>query len=348
MQKTTYYTFSFVILYFSFFIPLRAQTWSTVGSAPKGSFTPMYVFNNKLYAGGIDSIGKKATHIACWDGKTWGSPDSDLQGTVTVMGEFNGKLYAGTEIGAGMTKVYNLVCWNDTLWKYVGSTNGRINALYVMKGELYIGGSFTKADTVSAKHIVKYTDTGGWSKVGRGLPGNVWALIVYREKLYAGGQFQSVERWTGKTWEDVQSSTGQQVKSGWVKAFVNYFDELYACGEFTYLVKWDTHIWQPIGPFNDACAAMTVMENGLFVGGDFTTVPGVDNVFHIANYQTSSRTWNCMGGVIYWPGDCKNYTGTVSSLAVYKNELYVGGQFMIAGGKIATNIAKWLPAAETK
>ncbi len=324
-----------------------SQIWSTVGLGAKGNFTPMYVFHDKLYMGGMDSVGKRATHTACWDGKSWTVPDSNLQGNITTMAEFNGKLYAGTEIGVGAGKSYNLLCWNDTLWKYIGSTNGRINALYVMKGQLYIGGSFTRADTLTAKHIVRYSDTSGWSKVGRGLPDNVWALIVYREMLYAGGQFSSVERWTGKLWEDV-TNTGQQYKSGWVKCFVNYFDELYACGEFNYLVKWDTHGWSPVGPFNGGAYAMAVYNTGLFVGGDFTSVPRIDNVFHITNYENSSRSWNCMGGVIYWAGDCKINTGTVSSIAVYKNELYVGGQFMIAGGKIASNIARWSLPMESK
>jgi len=320
---------------------LLAQTWANVASGAKGSFTPMYVFNDKLYAGSMDSVGKKATHIACWDGETWTSPDSNLQGNISTMTEYKGKLYAGTEIGTGNVKTYNLLCWNDTLWKYLGSANGRINALYVMKGELYIGGSFTRMDTVYAKHIVKYNDTAGWVRVGHGLPNNVWALIVFREMLYAGGQFAAVERWTGKNWEEVLNP-GEQVKSGWVKEFVNYFDELYAGGEFNYLIKWDTKMWSPVGPFNGGSSAMAMYDNGLFIGGDFTSVPGIDNVFHITNYQGSSHVWSCMGGVIYWSGDCKVYTGTVSSLAVYKKELYVGGKFMIAGDKIASNIAKYI------
>jgi hypothetical protein len=330
----------FFIFSFSFFTSLSAQTWSNVGSGAKGSFTPLCVFNGKLYAGAMDSVGKKATHIACWDGKKWTAPDSNLQGNITAMAELNGKLYAGTEIGVGENKLYNLLRWNDTCWKYIGSANGRINTLYVMKGELYIGGSFNKADTVMAKHIVKYSDSAGWKKVGHGLPNNVWALIVFREMLYAGGQFQAVERWTGKSWEEVLNE-GQQVKTGWVKGFANFFDELYACGEFNYLLKWDTKTWAPVGPFNGSSFAMAMYNNGLFVGGDFTSVPGVDNAFHITEYQSSTRTWSCMGGVIYWAGDCKANTGTISSLAVYKNELYMGGQFMIAGGKIASNIAKW-------
>jgi len=346
-EKTKFRALSFFIFSFSLFTCSEAQTWSTVGSGVKGSFTPLYVFNGKLYAADMDSVGKKATRIACWDGKKWGAPDSGLQGNITTMAELNGKLYAGTEIGTGNNKLYNLLCWNDTVWKYIGSANGRINALYVMKGELYIGGSFSKIDTVNAKHIAKYSETEGWHKVGRGLPNNVWALIVFREMLYAGGQFDAVERLNGKNWEEVFNQ-GQEVKTGWVKGFASYFDELYACGEFNYLLKWNTQTWAPIGPFNDATSALIMYENGLFAGGNFTSVPGIDNAFHIANYQSSTRAWNCMGGVIYWAGDCKAYTGTVNSLAVYKNELYIGGQFMIAGGKIASNIAKWSVPVENK
>jgi len=339
--------FKLLVVSLLLFASADAQTWSTVGSGVVGHFTPMCVYNGKLYAGSMDSVGKKATHIACWDSKKWASPDSGFHGNVTAMVEYKGKLYAGTEIGVGVNKSYNLLCWNDTLWKYCGSTNGRINVLYVMKGELYMGGSFTTADTIQAKHIAKYSDSLGWKKVGRGLPNNVWALIVYREQLYAGGQFQSVERLVGKNWEDVVN-TGTQINSGWVKGFVNYFDELYACGEYDYLLKWDSKTWTSVSPFNGGSFALTPYNGSLYVGGDFTSVPGVDNAFHIATYQSGSHLWSCIGGVIYWSGDCKNYTGTVNSFAVYKKELYIGGQFMIAGGKIASNIAKWTTPEDNK
>jgi hypothetical protein len=340
--------FFFVVCSFSLFTSVQAQKWSTVGSGVKGSYKPLYVFNGKLYAGGMDSVGKKATHIACWDGKIWTAPDSSFQGNITAMTEYNGKLYAGTQVGPddGKYTGYNLLCWNDTVWKYLASTNGRINALCVVKGTLFVGGSFTKADTLIAKHIVKYTDTAGWAKAGS-IPNSVWALITFRDKVYAGGQFQSVVRWTGKYWEDVLGP-GSQFATGWVKCFVNYFDEIYACGEFDYLIKWDTKSWTPVGPFNGVTATMVVDSSGLFVGGDFTAAPNSDNVFHVVDYENYNRSWNCMGGVIYWSGDCTTYSGTVSSLALYKKEIYIGGKFTLAGNIVATNFAKYtLPPNST-
>ena len=53
--------------------------------------------------------------------------------------------------------------------------------------------------------------------------------------------------------------------------------------------------------------------------------------------------WCCLGGVLYSGGDCKPYSGTVWALAEYKGDVYVGGQFMIAGGKIISNIARLSP-----
>lgn len=348
MEKIRFY---FLLLFsFTFFTPANAQTWSTVGSGVKGSFTPLYVFKGKLFAGGLDSVGKKAAHVACWDGKKWTATDSNFYGTITAMTDYNGKLYAGTELGPDNAKTYNLLRWNDTAWKYISSTNGRINALCVVKGTLYIGGAFTQADTFRARHIVCYNDTTGWHKVS-GLPDVVWALIVYRQMLYAGGQFPSVERLNGRYWEDVVNTNGSttQLPSGWVKCFVNYFDELYVCGEFDYLLSWDTHTWTTVGPFNGISSVMAVYNTGLFVGGDFTSAPGNNNVFHIVDYESSNRSWNCMGGVIYWAGDCKTYTGTVTSIALYKHELYVGGNFMVAGGVVASNIARWtLPPDPTE
>ncbi len=318
-----------------------AQSWSSVGAGIKGSFTQLYTCNNKLYANGIDSINGKAARFAYWDGKEWHSADSSLQGQITAMILYKGKLYAGTTESIGANAIYRLMYWNDTIWNRISTLNGPINSLAVYKGNLIAGGKFTMADTTHARYVAVWNDT-TWNNLGRGLSNNVRAIAIYKNRIYVGGQFSEVLRWNGKSWETVQGNKSIRL-GGWVKTFCLYNDELYTCGEFNFLAKWNDVDWSPVGSLNDGAAALAECDGNIYIGGDFISAPGSDYANHMATYSASTMAWNCLGGVIYSGGDCKPYSGTVWALAEYKGDLYVGGKFMIAGGKIINNIARLSP-----
>jgi hypothetical protein len=328
--------FSLLVFHFSL---ISAQTWSSVGNNIKGNFTQFITCNNRLYANGIDSLNGKAVSFAYWDGNLWHKADSALPGQITALGVYKGKLYAGATEKSGANAVYRLMVWNDTLWNNVSTLNGPINSLMAFNGCLYAGGKFTMADTTRAKYIAKWNDT-TWYPVGRGLSNNVRALAVYHSKIYAGGQFGEVVRFDGKSWETVLGSKNSVRMDGWVKAFCVYNEELYACGEFNYLAKWNDIDWTPVGSLNDGASAIAACNGYVYAGGDFTSSPAGNYVNHISGYNAATMLWNCLGGVVYSGGDCKPYNGTVWALAEYKGDLYIGGQFMIAGGLIINNIAR--------
>jgi hypothetical protein len=58
----------------------------------------------------------------------------------------------------------------------------------VSNGDVYAGGVFTRAGGAEANHIAKWNGT-GWSSLGSGLNGNVYAIAVSGRDLYAGGIF---------------------------------------------------------------------------------------------------------------------------------------------------------------
>ena len=323
------------------------QTWSAVGPGIKGSFTQLITCNNKLYANGIDSLNGKAVSFVYWDGNVWHRADSDLSGQVTAMTIYEGKLYAGTTEKLGANAIYRLMFWNDTLWTRLSTLNGPINALMAFKGNLYAGGKFTMADTTKVRYMARWNDT-TWHAVGRNLSNNVRAIAVFRNTLYAGGQFSEVLKWNGRSWEPVQGGNKSIRMSGWIKAFCLYNDELYACGEFNYLARWDGNDWGTAGSLNDGASAIAECNASIYVGGDFISSPGSEYSYHIAKYKASIMSWNCIGGVMYSGGDCKPYSGTIWALAEYKGSLYVGGQFMIAGGKTINNIARFTSPEKTQ
>ncbi len=335
--------FSFLLTGYSLAI---AQTWSAVGIGIKGNFTTLTTYNNKLYANGIDSLNGKAVSFACWDGKAWHNADSNLSGRVTAMAIYEGRLYAGTTEKLGANAIYRLMYWNDTLWTKVSTLNGPINSLIAFKGSLYAGGKFTMADTTKVKYIARWNDT-TWRALGRNISNNVRAIAVFRNNLYVGGQFSEVLKWNGRSWESAIGSKSIRM-SGWVKSFCMYNDELYACGEFNYLAKWDGTDWATVGSLNDGASAIAECNASLYIGGDFISSPGGDYSYHIARYKASTMSWACLGGVLYSGGDCKPYSGTVWALAEYKGDIYIGGQFMIAGGKAISNIAKLTSPEKTQ
>jgi len=317
-----------------------AQTWSNVGSNIYGDFKALAVYNGNLYAGGVDSLDGKKTNVAKWDGTKWTATDTGQLGHVIAMIAYKGKLYAGTEYGEGGMKFGKLFCWNDTVWQKCGAPNGKITCFTIFDSTLYVGGFFTGIDTVRARHIAKWSDSlKCWRMVNRGgVDGKVLAMASYHKRLFVGGQFDFVTAWNGKTWEDVRGTAGN-IMNGWVLAFTTWNDELYAGGQFDFVTKWDGTQWLSLGPFNDGVRSLTIYNNELYAGGDFTGIPQFDHAYHIGKFGGIS--WDCVGGVIYWSGECKPYTGTVWSLCVYNDDLYIGGQFMIAGGKIIPNIARW-------
>ena len=88
--------------------------------------------------------------------------------------------------------------------------------------------------------------------------------------------------------------------------------------------------WQPLGSgLNGAMRALTVYDNQLIAGGNFTTAGGI-SANGIAAWNGSS--WLALGSGV---------NGHVDALGVYQNKLYAGGDFTTAGGISALRIAAW-------
>jgi hypothetical protein len=111
------------------------------------------------------------------------------------------------------------------------------------------------------------------------------------------------------------------------------------------LVRWDGDTVEYVVTDADGSIfALEVFDDGtgpaLFAGGDFTTIGGV-GASCIARWD--GQTWHDVGGGVAYP----EYPvfGGVSILAIHDDgsgpALYVGGQFSVAGGEPAENIARW-------
>jgi hypothetical protein len=138
--------------------------------------------------------------------------------------------------------------------------------------------------------------------IDSGLYGEVQAMAVYNNELYIGGSFD--ETWMG-TVTDLNG-----------------------------IARWDGHFWVPVGNGPGPYAvvnALAVYNNELYAGGESFNVGGTKG---IARWNGSS--WNAVG-----TGVGNGYETVHALLAAGDGKLYVGGDFITAGGQTVNNIATW-------
>ncbi len=220
--------------------------------------------------GEFDSIdGVPINSIGKWDGTNW----SVLNGTtlwnaqIHVMVIYYGELYIGGNFyNNGLNKIAK---WNGVNWEPVGSGFigglAAIGSMVVYKDELYVAGSFSKTENEAnpGNYIARW-DGVQWKDVGGGVMGlgggngQIHALEIYKDELYAGGVFSF---------------------AGGVPA--------------KYIAKWDGEKWCSFGDqINNRILTMEVFDDDFYIGGGFTWISG-DTIKYIAQLSEEHQTDSC-------------------------------------------------------
>ena len=143
-----------------------------------------------------------------------------------------------------------------------------------------------------------------------GVDGDVRALAVSGDNVYAGGSFHSAEgitasniaRWDGTNWHALAGGVSE-----WVCGIADCFDDA-------------TVRTLAIGP------------GGLYIGGDLTEVDGMA-ISSIAKWDGTG--WSALGGGL--PG----YNEGVHALATQETNVFVGGNLRWVPGFRGPGLAKW-------
>ena len=208
------------------------------------------------------------------------------------------------------------------------------------------------ADAVYPVRIDPTFSDANWISMG-GIPGadgDVRAAVVDSAgNLYIGGSFtaagdviaNNIAKWDGSSWTVLGSGmSGFGVYAlAWSGSVVYAGGDSGTGGGANHIAKWDGSSWSALGSGMDwAVNALAVSGSDLYAGGLFPTAGGV-TVNGIAKWNGSS--WSALGsgmtggGYIY---------ANLFALAVLGSDLYAGGSFTTAGGKVSGYIARaYLP-----
>lgn len=289
--------------------------------------------------------------VGQWNGSTWVSVGSNgLVNDANVVLYENGMLHVGGNIPS---RVQSRNVSAGT-WKYHSLSGAPSLYPYDMvffDGKLVVAtGTLGLFGITGANCVAAWSGT-QWSALGNGLSGGiVFDLEVADGKLYAAGSFTSASGvpgtsylayWDGSVWNSV---TAQAPNSSVTKILINGPD-LFASGPFSAvgstpadkIARCDGTQWHALGPgLSHSAKAMTMWQGDLYVGGDFTDAGGLSSGDLVAGWSGTTG-WFALGS-----GIPKSISYSVSAMEVYDNKLFVGGDFLNAGGVASADyVASW-------
>jgi hypothetical protein len=332
----------------------------TLGTPGFLGVSKLVEFQGDLYAGGdfsddIFNIFDAPGLLRRWDGQQWQLPGAGLGGftgfqpTVASLAEHQGELIAcGSFNRAGAEGAVNIAAWNETDWRAFGSgTNGWVMRLVEHMGGVVASGLFDVIEGIAQRRIA-FWDGSTWEQVGDGSIANPAPLGEFQGELVVTDFALPgrIRHWDGTAWQPF----GAGIEDGNVQALAVYKGQLVVGGQFVItnplgeeinsIAGWDGTYWRPlglgvVGEFFATVRAMTVYKGQLVVAGGLNMAGGRP-VHAIAVWngevwrEPSGGLTHSMGAQVF-----------VTALAVYKGELYAAGQFDLAGGVPARNIARW-------
>jgi hypothetical protein len=324
--------------------------WSTVGEPEELTFSvhALTTYKGNLVAGGefLWISGRRVNSIAAWTGTTWepfgpgvehgGCPGIPCYPRVLALLPFGDDLIVGGNfIKAGGQPANYIARWDGSSWHPLGEgVDNQVFALAEFQGQVVAGGLFLNAGGQPANHIARW-DGVSWHPLNEGLNDDVKELLPFDGRLITCGYFSvagqtpasRIAAWDGAAWLGL----GAGSEAG-VSALGVFDDQLLAAGRFRDAVtsatfrlgRWDGENWVQFGSAVwQSTVALTVYRGRLIRG--FTGDP-----YFVERWDGAE--WHPLGS---------GTNGPVRALYPTETSLFVGGDFLSAGGKTAWFIARW-------
>ena len=313
----------------------------------RGSVFDLEVYNGDLYACGFfDSAGTvQAKSVAKWDGQNWLSiginQDTNCYGFAWDMEKFNGELFvAGYWYDCGSAvQDDNLGRYDGMNWRVVDSTtklwawtSPGANNLQVWNGKLYITGYNLGgiAPVDSPINSITYRGPIAYNGFQYELPqpdpyldstfsGPVW-LETFQNKLISFNSKNCYE-YDGQSWFRIPWDPNQVFTNGYT--MVNFNDKLYS-----QYVAWDGQ---------DTFQLVDPIYSGFHI-------PGCNYLVHQDILYTLTQYGIKMYDTLFnsaFLGDTLGSSLSAYSIAIFNNEVYVGGWFSKVLGIQMNSIMKW-------
>ena len=348
------------------------STWHPLGDGVDSNIWRLEPYRDGIVAAGLfrNAGGGPASRIAYWDGVDWQEVDG---GVIGPGGSFGGRIdgmaasgerlvVGGDFSSAGGQAVANVAELDDGEWLPVGlmEFNGLSDvpdALAVGLDGVYVAGNVQSAGPIAANGIARW-DGSRWNAVGTGVQdGTISSLVADAGDVYAAGSFKragdaetsGVARWDGSQWHAFGLPADSVAVYPLFVQDIDVFDgSVYAAGTFEDpaldIRSVDVRIWSGsswdkldsgLGEFPHNLVLLST-DSLLFVGGDFSTA-GELTVGNIVAWDGDS--WRAVGH----PQRLDPVTGVsdVSAMSVLNGELYVAGDFGVAGESWADGIARF-------
>jgi len=301
----------------------------------------MAVFDGELFVGGVfDFAGESGTeNIARWNGSSWSAFGDGAGDPVLALVVHNNALYAGGQfysIGS-LQSVNRIARWNGFAWSALdtGITGGFFGSgvyeLASHAGDLYAGGYFTNAGSVTTNAIARWNGS-NWSEVAGGIGGTVspyvYAMTVANDTLFVGGNFGAaggnpaslIASWNGTSWsplDDATGSLGYPIDALATGTASDGSEIVIAGGRFyglgsgdaSRLAVWDGSTWSTTGVQIDGRieTVHTTPDGGMLVGGSFT-LSGSSDAQHFAVWECRCQSDVNADGVVD-QGDIQAFVG---------------------------------------
>jgi len=237
--------------------------------------------------------------------------------------------------------------------------------MYADANYLYVGGEFNKLQGIHTQGIARWNGV-KWDSLGAGIdrlimydtsnwyPPHTYAMVPYHNKLYVGGESSSlgyinapgIGTWDGTAWDSIKIQPfvdRDNISTGTVFALTVINNKLYMGGDFDTVAGercigiacWNDTNWSSLnfpGGFSfHGINAICEYQGSMYVAGHFAGYNG--GVGEIMRYDNLG--WHSVDTGI------KGISDWINSMVVYNGELYVGGYFYQSDGNVGNCIQKW-------